>query len=236
MNGRRLAVSVMPLENRRETLLAVATAADRLGYDGFFLPETWAFDVTVLLAEAALRTERIALGTGIVSVWSRSAGTLAMAAATLSAISGGRFVLGLGASTAQLTEGLHDVPFAAPVARMRQVITQVRALLRGERVPLAVTPGARPLKLNVPSGQAAPIYLAALTDASIRLAGELTDGWIPFLYPVSRLAEGMALLREGAARGECPIECPPSVRQYRPWCRPRPARRVREPHGLPPST
>jgi alkanesulfonate monooxygenase SsuD/methylene tetrahydromethanopterin reductase-like flavin-dependent oxidoreductase (luciferase family) len=200
MRARRLAVSLMPLENRRDALLATAVAADRGGYDGFFLPETWAFDVTVLLGEAAARTERIALGTGIVSVWSRSAGTLAMAAATLNAVSGGRFVLGLGASTAQLTEGLHDVPFTAPVARLRQVITQVRALLAGERIPLAATPGARPLKLNVPPVAPPPIYLAALTDASVRLAGELADGWIPFLYPRSRLGEGTALLREGVAR------------------------------------
>jgi alkanesulfonate monooxygenase SsuD/methylene tetrahydromethanopterin reductase-like flavin-dependent oxidoreductase (luciferase family) len=200
LSARRLAVSVMPLENRRETLLAVATGADRRGYDGFFLPETWAFDVTVLLAEAAVATERIALGTGIVSVWSRSAGTLAMAAVTLAAISRGRFVLGLGASTAQLTEGLHDVPFAAPLARMRQVVIQVRALLEGQRVPLAAAPEARPLKLNVPPGPAPPIYLAALTDGSIRLAGELGDGWIPFLYPLGRLEDGAGLLDEGRAR------------------------------------
>jgi alkanesulfonate monooxygenase SsuD/methylene tetrahydromethanopterin reductase-like flavin-dependent oxidoreductase (luciferase family) len=127
-----------------------------------------------------------------------------MAAATLAAISRGRFVLGLGASTAQLTEGLHDVSFAAPLVRLRQVIVQVQALLRGERIPLADTPGTRPLKLNVPSMAVPPVYLAALTDASIRLAGELTDGWIPFLYSVSRLSEGMALLREGAARAGAP--------------------------------
>ncbi len=194
----------MPLEHRRSTLLAVAATAERLGYHGFFLPETWAFDVTVLLAEAALRTERIVLGTGILSVWSRSAGTLAMAAATLGAISRGRFVLGLGASTAQLTEGLHDVPFTAPLARLRQIITQVRALLRGERVPLVVTQTARPLKLNVPSMPPPPIYLAALAAPSIRLAGELADGWIPFLYPVSRLPDGLALFREGASRSGVP--------------------------------
>src|SRR5688572_30852419 len=81
----RVAVSVMPLENRREALIGLATAADRLGYDGFYLPETWAYDVTVLLAEAALRTERVGLGTGILGVWSRSAATIAMAASTLSA-------------------------------------------------------------------------------------------------------------------------------------------------------
>ncbi|MGH7355578.1 MAG: LLM class flavin-dependent oxidoreductase [Candidatus Rokuibacteriota bacterium] len=198
--ARRLAVSIMPLDNRRDALVGAAVAADSLGYDSFFLPETWALDITVLLAEAAVKTSRITLGTGILGVWGRSAGQLAMAAATLAAVSGGRFVLGLGASTAQLTEGLHDTPFEAPVARMRRAVTQVRALLRGERIPLAVTTGARPLKLNLPQGHEVPIYLAALGDASVRLAGEVADGWTPFLYPWSRLDDGRALLRDGAVR------------------------------------
>jgi alkanesulfonate monooxygenase SsuD/methylene tetrahydromethanopterin reductase-like flavin-dependent oxidoreductase (luciferase family) len=204
----------MPLENRREVLLALATSADRLGYEGYFLPETWAYDTTVLLAEAAVKTERIRLGTGILSVWNRSAATIAMAAATLAAVSRGRFVLGLGASTPQLTEGLHDVPYAAPLARMRRTLEQVRALLRGERVPLAVTTGARALKLNVPAVPELPIYLAALGDASVRLAGELADGWCPFMYPRRCLVDGMARLREGAERGGHPDRVPvvsPSV-------------------------
>jgi alkanesulfonate monooxygenase SsuD/methylene tetrahydromethanopterin reductase-like flavin-dependent oxidoreductase (luciferase family) len=208
MSRLRIGVSVMPLENRREALVGLATAADRRGYDAFLLPETWAYDVTVLLAEAALRTERIRVGTGIVGVWGRSAATLAMAARTLAAISGGRFVLGLGASTPQLAEGLHDVPFAAPIGRMRRTLTQVRALLRGDRVPLSVTTGARPLKLNVPSTLEVPIYLAALGDEATRLAGELADGWMPFLYPLRLLPYGIERLREGAARGGHPDRLP----------------------------
>ena len=202
----------MPLENRRETFVSLATTADRLGFDGLFLPETWAYDTTVLLAEAAVRTTRITLGTGILGVWNRSAATIAMAAATLASVSGGRFVLGLGASTPQLTEGLHDVAFAAPVARMRRTLVQVRALLRGERIPLAVATAARPLKLNVPPAPDLPIYLAALGDQSVRLAGELADGWTPFLYPKRHLVHGIERLREGAARGghpdRLPIVCP----------------------------
>jgi alkanesulfonate monooxygenase SsuD/methylene tetrahydromethanopterin reductase-like flavin-dependent oxidoreductase (luciferase family) len=202
----------MPLENRRETFVSLATTADRLGFDGLFLPETWAYDTTVLLAEAALRTTRIRLGTGILGVWNRSAATIAMAAATLASVSGGRFVLGLGASTPQLTEGLHDVAFVAPVARMRRTLVQVRALLRGERIPLAVATAARPLKLNVPPAPDLPIYLAALGDQSVRLAGELADGWTPFIYPKRHLVHGIELLREGAARGghpdRLPIVCP----------------------------
>jgi alkanesulfonate monooxygenase SsuD/methylene tetrahydromethanopterin reductase-like flavin-dependent oxidoreductase (luciferase family) len=204
----------MPLENRHEVFVALATAADRLGYDGLFLPETWAYDTTVLLAELAVKTQRLRLGTGILGVRNRSAATIAMAAATLATISGGRFVLGLGASTPQLAEGFHDVPFTAPVARMRRTIEQVRALLRGERIPLAVTTTARALKLNLPPAPDLPIYLAALGEVSIRLAGELADGWSPFMYPRRELGPGVERLREGAARGGHPERIPvvsPSV-------------------------
>jgi alkanesulfonate monooxygenase SsuD/methylene tetrahydromethanopterin reductase-like flavin-dependent oxidoreductase (luciferase family) len=210
----RIGVSVMPLETRREAIIGLATEADRLGYDGFFMPETWAYDMTVLLTEAAMRTRRVGIGTGILGIWNRSAATIAMAAATLHAISGGRFVLGLGASTPQLAEGLHDTPFEPPVPRMRRMVTQVRALLRGERIPLAVTPNARALKLNVPPAPEVPIHVAALGDAMTRLAGELGDAWAPFLYPWAQLATGVERLREGAARGGHPDRLPeihPSV-------------------------
>ena len=204
----RIGLSVMPLETRREAIVSLATEGDRLGYDGFFLPETWAYDITVLLAEAATRTTRITLGTGILGIWNRSAATMAMAATTLHAMSGGRFVLGLGASTPQLAEGLHDTPFEPPVPRLRRTVTQIRALLRGERIPLAVTTKARALKLNVPSAPALPIHVAALGDAMTRLAGELADAWAPFLYPWSHLVTGVERLREGATRGGHPDRLP----------------------------
>src|ERR1700694_967705 len=91
----RIGLSVAPMEHRHQAVIALPTEGDRLGYDGFFLPEAWAYDITVLLAEAAARTTRITLGTGIVGIWNRSAATIAMAAATPHAMSGGRFELGL---------------------------------------------------------------------------------------------------------------------------------------------
>jgi alkanesulfonate monooxygenase SsuD/methylene tetrahydromethanopterin reductase-like flavin-dependent oxidoreductase (luciferase family) len=208
--ARALSAAVMPLENRRDQFVLLATLADELGYDGVMFPETWSYDITVLLAEIAVKTRRVRLGTGILGVWNRSAATIAMAAATLASQSNGRFILGLGASTPQLVEGLHDVPFEPPLPRMRRTVMQVRALLRGERVPLAVTTTARALRLNVPVTDV-PIYLAALGDASIRLAGELADGWIPFLFPLRLLPHGIEQLREGArrsGRAELPIVCP----------------------------
>ena len=78
------------------------------------------------------------------------------------------------------------------------MIVQVRALLAGHRIPLAATPAARPLRLGIPAVPGLPIYVAGLTRASIRLTGELADGWLPFLFPRSGLGEGERLLREGA--------------------------------------
>src|SRR5207245_3133355 len=191
----RIGHSVMLLETRREAIIGLAAEGDRLGYDGFFLPETWAYDITVLLAEAAARTRRITLGTGIVGIWNRSAATMAMAAATLHAASGGRFALGLGASTPQLAEGLHDTPFEPPLPRMRRTVTQIRALLRGERIPLAVTPTARALQLNVPPAPELPIQLAELGDAMTRHDGVLADAWATLHYTWSQLHIGIERIR-----------------------------------------
>lgn len=195
-----LGVAMMPLENRRAAILNLALRADDLGYDAMLLPETWGFDTTVLLSEIAVRTDSLKIGTGILSVWGRSAGTIAMASRTLNSVSNGRFILGLGSSTRQLAAGLHDVIYSAPYTKMRQVITQVRALTRGDRIPLTLVSDYRPLRLNFSDGFDLPIYLAASSDRSIRLAGELCDGWIPFLYPKDSLVTGISLMHEGAEK------------------------------------
>src|SRR5262249_58715714 len=100
----------------------------------------------------------------------------------------------------QLTEGLDDTPFDAPLTRLRRVLTQVRTMLRGERIPLTITTDARALRLGIPAVPELPMYVAGLAPASVRLTGELADGWLPFLFPRSHLAGGDRLLQEGAAR------------------------------------
>lgn len=201
-------VALMPLESRRNTILHLAATADELGYEALFLPETWSHDVSVVLTEVAVRTQRLRLGSGILGIWGRSAAQLAMAAATLDTISHGRFILGLGASTAPLAEGLHDVAFQAPITRLRQVVTQIKALLQGERIPLAHTTHARPLRLNVPAKPELPIYLAGLARQTVHLTGEIGDGWLPFLYARDRLSEGINVLQEGRAARNAPNSCP----------------------------
>ena len=154
----------------------------------------------MLLAELAHRTSRIRIGSGVINIWGRSAAGLAMLATSLAEVSGGRFVLGLGAGSPQLAEGLHDVAFRTPVARLGAVTRQVRRLLDGERLMPSIPAGSRPLRLGVRPASDIPIHLAALGPQAVRLAGELADGWYPFLLPVSALTDGVRLLSEGAAR------------------------------------
>jgi alkanesulfonate monooxygenase SsuD/methylene tetrahydromethanopterin reductase-like flavin-dependent oxidoreductase (luciferase family) len=119
-----------------------------------------------------------------------------MLASGLHAASGGRFTLGLGAGSPQLAEGLHDVPFRAPVRRLGATARQVRALLDGER--LTPSAGGRGLRLAAPAP--VPLHLAALGPAAVRLAGEVADAWVPFLQPLSGLKGRICLLEEAAAR------------------------------------
>ncbi len=193
-----LGVCFMPLENRLDAILYLGKKADELGYNQFAMPETWSYDMTSVMAALAVQTEQIGLSTGILGMWGRSPATAAMAATTINILSNGRFELGVGASTPQIAEGLHDVSFTKPYSKLRQTLTQIRALLNGERVPIEDVEGVRPLKLNLPPQPDIPIYLAATSPKSIQLAGELADGWLPFFIARDKLSEMAASLQASA--------------------------------------
>jgi alkanesulfonate monooxygenase SsuD/methylene tetrahydromethanopterin reductase-like flavin-dependent oxidoreductase (luciferase family) len=107
--------------------------------------------------------------------------------------------LGLGASSPPLTEGFHGIAWERPAAQLRSTVSAVRALLDGERLPSPAA-DARPLRLGFLPDERVPIALAALSDSSIRLAGELADEWAPFLWARSRVGEGRALLGTSQTR------------------------------------
>jgi alkanesulfonate monooxygenase SsuD/methylene tetrahydromethanopterin reductase-like flavin-dependent oxidoreductase (luciferase family) len=190
------------METRRDVIVRAAVLADELGYEVFSVAEGWGLDSTVLLAEIATRTRRIRLAAGVLSVWGRSPATIAMTAATLHQISGGRFVLGLGASTRQLVEGWHDVRYTGPADQLRRVTASVRAILAGERAPLAAVPGARPLRLGQPPVADLPIWIAATGDRTIRVAAELAVGWFPLFVRRDRCQDQAAELRRLRAAGD----------------------------------
>ena len=188
----RVGIGFTPFETRTDLIVRLAVRADALGVEAISVAEGWTHDALVLLAEIAQRTNRIGIGTSVLSVWGRTAATLAMGAAGLQRYSGGRFVLGLGAGSPPLAEGFHGVPWDRPVDRLRATVTAVRALLAGERLPSPAA-AARPLRLGVVPEEPVPVALAALAPASVRLAGELADAWTPFLWARSRMPEGRAL-------------------------------------------
>jgi alkanesulfonate monooxygenase SsuD/methylene tetrahydromethanopterin reductase-like flavin-dependent oxidoreductase (luciferase family) len=198
------------METRRPVVLHLAERAEALGYDAFFVAEGWGHDAGVLVAEVATRTRGITLGTGVLNVWGRTPATIAMLAASLAEVSDGRFVLGLGAGSPPLAEGLHDTDFTEPVARLASVTRQVRGLLEGGRLQPTARRENGPLRLAVTPPDGVRIHLAALGPRSVRMAGGLADGWVPFLLPLSGLAAGVALLHEGAAAAG-PDRQPPLV-------------------------
>ena len=200
----------------RHELIECVRAADACGYDSFWMPEAWERDSLTILTELAARTERIHLATGIINVFSRSPALLAMSAATLDEISGGRFRLGLGTSGARVVEGFHGVRFNKPLTRLKETIQIIRLLLAGERVDFdgecfklaRFKLGFKPVRSDI------PIYVAALTPRSLRQLGELADGWLPTLWPRDSLQAGVAHIRAGAssaARDPDQIEIAPFV-------------------------
>ena len=196
MTSRRRGVALTPMETRRDVIVRTAVLADELGYEIFALPEGWGLDPAPVLTEIALRTARIHLASGILSVWGRTPATLAMTAATLHQVCGGRYVLGLGASTKALAEGFHDTAFEHPAAKLRDVVIKVRALLAGQPAQLSHAPAARPLRLGQPPAPDLPIWVAALGPHTTQVAAELGDGWIPALVARDRLPDWAARLRQ----------------------------------------
>lgn len=187
----------------RKLYVRAAVLAEELGYDSFWVPEAWGYEVFSLLTEIALATRRIKIGTGIANVFSRSPGLMAMSAATLDEISEGRFILGLGTSGKRVIEGFHAREFEKPLTQVRDVIRVVRTLLAGGKLSAS---GAklhqyRPFELAMsPTRRDIPIYVAALKESAIRSIGEMADGWIPTFWPYQHMQRGLDWIAEGAAK------------------------------------
>jgi alkanesulfonate monooxygenase SsuD/methylene tetrahydromethanopterin reductase-like flavin-dependent oxidoreductase (luciferase family) len=120
-----------------------------------------------------------------------------MTAATLDDLSGGRFTIGLGTSTAMLAERFHGVAFARPAGRLRQVATGVRTLLDGDRI--ATASGDPGLRLGYRPRARVPIWIAGLGPKAVAVATEVGDGWIPALVPRDRLDQARCRAIEAAA-------------------------------------
>lgn len=173
--------------------IELARLADREGLDSVWVSEAWGQDAVSVLGRLSGETERIGLGSGILQIPARTPAMTAMTAATLDALSGGRFRLGLGVSGPQVSEGWHGVSFARPLARTREYVEIVRAALAREapleysgdefRLPVEGTGFGKPLKMLVrPERADIPIYLGAMGPRALEQVGRIADGWLPFFF------------------------------------------------------
>src|SRR5215813_13234965 len=130
----RIAIALGLANDDWTTTSTYVVEAERLGVDCLWSAEAWGHDAAMPLAFVAARTSRIRLGTGIMQAGTRTPALVAMTAMSLAAMSGNRFVLGLGVSGPQVIEGWHGIRFERPVQRMRETIEIVRRAVRGERL------------------------------------------------------------------------------------------------------
>ncbi|MFI0424371.1 LLM class flavin-dependent oxidoreductase [Spongiactinospora sp. 9N601] len=201
----------------------LAVEAERLGFEVAFVPEGFRSDAASALGYIAARTTRIHVASGVFQMPARTPAMTVMTAATLDGLSGGRFRLGLGVSNAFITEGWHGRPFGRPLAMSREYVAIVRAGLDGRQVDhqgehLTVPlPGGRGTGFRLHNkliSPRIPVYLAAVGDRGLELAGEIADGWFGVFCSPGRVAEAVRRIGAGRVRGDHvgePFEVIPSV-------------------------
>jgi F420-dependent oxidoreductase-like protein len=168
---------------------------EKVGLDIVWVPEAYSYDAISQVGYLAARTERVQIGTGIINVYSRTATLTAMTAAGCDFVSGGRFILGLGASGPQVIEGFHGIPYDKPMQRIKEYIEVCRMTWRRDpvvfegrtvQIPLPAGQGTglgKPLKLiNHPVRRDIPIWWASLMGKSVEATARFADGWLPVFF------------------------------------------------------
>ncbi|OBH60572.1 LLM class F420-dependent oxidoreductase [Mycobacterium mantenii] len=188
---------------------------EKSGIEVVVVAEAYAFDAISQLGYLAAKTNTVELASGVLPIYIRTPSLLAMTAAGLDYVSGGRFRLGIGTSGPQVIEGFHGVPFDAPIGRTREIVEICRKVWRRERVqydgkyyqlPLPADRGTglgKPLQLiNHPVRERIPVSIAALGPKNVELTAEIAEGWQPVFYLPDKAASiwGDALAAGAAKR------------------------------------
>ena len=190
-----------------EQVVEKVKIADELGFDSIWIAESWGYELFTSMADLIRETKHIKIGAGIANIYSRTPALLASTVATLDERSGGRILLGLGSSGANVIEHWHGLPFQKPIKRIREYIEIIRMILHGEKL---IYHGEffeldRGFKLRfTPPRADLPIYVAAMGPKNILQTGELADGILPAYWPATKWGEMRSQLDEGAARAHRP--------------------------------
>jgi alkanesulfonate monooxygenase SsuD/methylene tetrahydromethanopterin reductase-like flavin-dependent oxidoreductase (luciferase family) len=188
--------------------------AENLGVDSVWSAEAWGLDGATTLAYLAAKTSKIKLGSGILQTVGRTPANLAMTAMSLASMSGGRFILGLGASGPQVVASWHGVPFDKPITRIRELIEIVRIIASGEKLaydgkiyhlPLPGGEG-KSLRIRAQPQPNIPIYLATLSPRSLELTGEVANGWIGTSFMPEHPEVFFDYIEKGAKKADKLIE------------------------------
>ncbi|HST25600.1 MAG TPA: LLM class flavin-dependent oxidoreductase [Gaiellaceae bacterium] len=177
--------------------------AEERGFRAAWFPEITFGDAFGPATAVATKTSRLELGTGVVGIWSRSAVTMALQAATLNELSDGRLLLGVGLQARGYVEGWHGQTYERPVRAMREYVTILRRILSGEAVTFeGEIFSVRGFQLQMqPPERPARIYMAAIGPQMTRLAGEIADGILGYCYSAAYLRDVvLPNLRAGAEK------------------------------------
>ena len=200
----------------RDVVLPMDTIleAEKLGFDSVWVAEAYSSDAISMAAYILAQTTTIKVGTAIMQIPARTPANAAQTAMTLAQLSGGRFIVGLGASGPQVVEGWHGVPYGKPVQRSREYIQIMRKLMAREKSEFdgqvyqlpCTGPGAtglgKPLKSILKAETNTPIYSASFTPGGLRMSAEVADGVIPVMVSPQKFDILRGPLEEGFAKAE----------------------------------
>ena len=176
-----------------------AQEGERRGFSGGWVTEVNAPDAITVLAAAAAGTERFGLGSGIAPIGLRDPYLAAMSFWSLQDLSGGRVSAGFGVSTPVIVTDWHGLPWDRPLARMREYVDVFRRLTAGERLRHEGLYRTRAPAME-PTEPPIPVYIGALGERMLELAGEIADGVI-LNYPTASVIErSVAAIERGIAR------------------------------------
>jgi F420-dependent oxidoreductase-like protein len=192
-------------QNDLGTITEWVQSAERLGVESAWSGEAWSGDAVTVLAYLAGRTKRIKLGTGIMQTTTRVPAMTAMTAISLNDLSGGRFILGLGASGPQVAEGLHGVAYDSPLTRLRETVEICRMIFAGKKVQY----DGKVFRLPRPGGEGKvmrithepvdiPVYLATLAPKSLEYTGAAANGWLGTSFSPDHPGAHLPFIEAGA--------------------------------------
>jgi 5,10-methylenetetrahydromethanopterin reductase len=205
----RIGYSLGPLLSSYDLLRCAKMADGRENVDSLWVPESWGRESFSTLGAISQITKRVRLGTSIVSIYSRTPATIAMAAVTLDMFSGNRTVIGLGASTPAIVENWHGIRFDRPASRMKEYIECLRLMTKGERVNYKGTFfNINNFKiLHQPSRKHVPIFIAAINKKMISIASNFADGILLYLRPLEELKSVTYQLKQATKGKAFDIAC-----------------------------